>query len=81
MWGAIALVVVLAAFVSMVIQNGHSVDFDFLWLSVSTPLNLVIAVAVAAGLAVGEVVGFIWRRRRRSNLQQREELRQLKSGR
>lgn len=78
MWGAIALAVLSVAFVIVVIQNSDNVVFEFLWISVSTPLSLIIAVAVAASLAVGEFTGYVWRRHRRSDLQRREELRRLR---
>ncbi|MFP3907972.1 MAG: lipopolysaccharide assembly protein LapA domain-containing protein [Acidimicrobiales bacterium] len=78
MWSAIAVLVVLAAFIIVVIQNSESVPFDFLWITVDTPLALIIAVAVAASLAIGEIIGWAWRRHRRSDLQRREELRRLK---
>ena len=78
MWSAIALVVILIAFVIVIIQNAHNVELDFLWITVSTPLALIIAVAVAASLAVGEIVGFAWRHHRRGDLQRREELKRLR---
>jgi uncharacterized integral membrane protein len=78
MWSAIALVVLLVAFVVVIIQNAHNVELDFLWMTATTPLALIIAVAVAASLAVGEIVGFAWRRHRRGDLQRREELKRLR---
>jgi uncharacterized integral membrane protein len=78
MWSAIALVVLLIAFVIVIIQNAHNVEFDFLWITVTTPLALIVAIAVASSLAVGEIIGFAWRRHRRSDLQRREELRSLR---
>lgn len=78
MWSAIAVLVVLAAFIIVVIQNSESVPFEFLWITVDTPLALIIAVAVAASLAIGETIGWAWRRHRRGDLQRREELRRLK---
>lgn len=79
MWGAVGLVLLLVAFIVVVLQNAQNVDFDFLWITVTTPLSLIIAITTAASLAVGELIGFVWRRRRRSDLQRREELRQLRS--
>lgn len=79
MWGAIALVLIAAAFVIVALQNSHTVEFEFLWLDVSTPLILIIAITIAATLVVDEVVGLLWRRRRRTRLREREELRELRS--
>ena len=78
MWGAIGLVLLLVGFIIVVLQNGDNVEFNFLWITVTTPLSLVIAVTTAVSLAVGELIGFVWRRRRRSDLQRREELRRLR---
>ena len=78
MWSAIGLAVILAAFVIVVIQNAQNVEFDFLWFTVETPLSLIVAVTVALSLLLGEAVGFVWRRRRRSRLQEREELHRLR---
>jgi uncharacterized integral membrane protein len=79
MWGAIALVVVAAAFVIVAVQNAHDVEFDFLWLTLTTPLILVIAITIAVTLVIDELVGFLWRRQRRSRLREREELRRLRA--
>lgn len=79
MWGAIALVVVAAAFVIVAIQNANDVEFEFLWLEVSTPLILIVAITIATTLIVDEVVGLLWRRRRRTRLRERAELRELRS--
>lgn len=79
MWGGIALVLLAATFVVVAVQNAHDVEFRFLWLTVTTPLVLVIAVTIAVALVVDEVVGFWWRRRRRTQLREREELRRLRA--
>lgn len=79
MWGAIALVLVAAAFVIVAMQNAHDVEFDFLWWSVSTPLILIIAITIAVTLVIDELVGLLWRRQRRSRLRDREELRRLRA--
>jgi uncharacterized integral membrane protein len=81
MWSAIGLAVVLAAFVIVVIQNAQNVELEFLWLTAETPLSLIVAVTVASSLLLGEAVGFVWRRRRRLRLQEREELHRLRRGR
>lgn len=78
MWSAICLGIILVAFIIVVIQNAQNVQFQFLWLDVETPLSLIVAVTVAASLVLGEAIGFVWRRRRRSRLQEREELKRLR---
>jgi uncharacterized integral membrane protein len=79
MWGAIALVLVAAAFVIVAVQNAHDVEFDLLWLSLTTPLILVIAITIAVTLVIDELVGLLWRRQRRTRLREREELRRLRA--
>lgn len=77
-WGAVALLVLAAGFVVVAVQNSHDVEFDFLWTTTTTPLILIIAITIAVTLVVDEVVGLLWRRRRRSRLREREELRRLR---
>jgi uncharacterized integral membrane protein len=77
-WGAVALVAVAVLFVVVALQNSQEVEFDFLWATFQTPLILIIAITIAVTLVIDEVVGFMWRRRRRTRMREREELRQLR---
>lgn len=78
MWSAVALLIAIAALVVVIFQNTHDVEFDFLWFDVATPLSLVLAITFGLALLLGEVIGFVWRRRRRTRLREREELRRLR---
>lgn len=78
MWTAVAPVVAVALFVVVALQNTQDVDFSFLWFDVSAPLILILAITFGAALVVGEVIGFVWRRRRRTRLRERDELRRLR---
>lgn len=78
MWSAVALLTALAALLVVIIQNTHDVAFEFLWFDVQTPLSLVLAITFGVALVVGEVVGFVWRRRRRTRMRERDELRRLR---
>lgn len=80
MWTAVALVVAIAMFVIIALQNMRDVEFDFLWFDAAIPLSLILAITFATALVVGEVTGFVWRRRRRNRLRERDELRRLRSG-
>jgi len=78
MWSAVALLTAIAALLVVIIQNTHDVAFEFLWFDVQTPLSLVLAITFGVALVVGEVVGFVWRRRRRTRMRERDELRRLR---
>lgn len=78
-WSAVALLAAIVAIVVVVIQNTHDVEFDFLWFDVSMPLSLILAITFGLALVLGEVTGFVWRRRRRTRLRERDELRRLRA--
>lgn len=77
-WSAVGLLTAIALFVVIAFQNTHDVAFEFLWFDVTTPLSLVLAITFGLALVLGEVIGFVWRRRRRTRLREREELRRLR---
>lgn len=77
-WSAVGLLLAITALVVVIIQNTHDVAFEFLWFDVETPLSLVLAITFGVALVMGEVIGFVWRRRRRTRLREREELRRLR---
>lgn len=79
-WSAVALLVAISLFVLVIVQNSQDVEFEFLWFDVAMPLSLILAITFGVALVVGEVTGFVWRRRRRTRLREREELRRLRSG-
>ena len=63
--GLLVLVLVLVGLIFFVVQNGDSVDFEWLVFDMSGPLWVVILVSAVGGAVVNEVYGFIRRRRRR----------------
>ena len=77
-WSAVALIVAVALFVVIALQNMQDVEFEVLWFDLSTPLSLIVAITFGLALVTGEVIGFVWRRRRRTRLREREELRRLR---
>ena len=78
-WAAVGLVLAVALFVIITLQNMQDVEFSFLWFDAATPLSLILAITFAVALVIGEVIGFVWRRRRRTRLRERDELRRLRS--
>ena len=78
-WGlaAVLLLIVLVAVVAA--QNAHDVRFKFLWFDSFIPLFVVILVVVVSEVVLVEVAGWLWRRRRRRMLTDRDELRRLRT--
>lgn len=77
--GAVLLLLGAIALIVVIVQNSHDVEFEFLWLDVTTPLVVVILVACAFSIVVDELVGFVWRRRRRIRIKERQELERLRA--
>ncbi|HEY5662735.1 MAG TPA: LapA family protein [Ilumatobacter sp.] len=61
----IALVVVVAALVLFIIQNGQDAHVDFLWMNGEWPAWTVIGISVAAGIVIDRLFLWQWRRARR----------------
>lgn len=80
MWSAVALLVAIAAFLVVVVQNTHDVVFEFLWFDTTISLSLALAITFGTALVLGEVIGFVWRRRRRTRRRERDELKRLRHG-
>lgn len=78
-WTAVALVAAIALLVIVAFQNTQDVEFTFLWFDASTPLSLILVITFGIALVIGEVIGFVWRHRRRTRLRERDELRRLRS--
>jgi uncharacterized integral membrane protein len=78
-WGGVLVVVLAVALLMVGFQNSHDVEFNFLWIDTSAPLVLILAFTVAAAVVIDEIVGVVWRRRRRTRLRERDELKRLRS--
>ena len=57
--------IVAAALIVFVAQNTTDTEVTWLFFDGSGPLWIVIIVAAVAGALLSEVLGFLWRRRRR----------------
>jgi uncharacterized integral membrane protein len=79
MWSAVALLVGLALLVIVALQNTHDVAIDVLWFDFEAPLSLLVLVVVGITIVVTEAVGLIWRRRRRTQRRERDELERLRT--
>ena len=63
--GLVVAAVFAAAFIVFVSQNTTGTDVTWLFFDASAPLWIVIIVAAVAGALLSEVLGILWRRRRR----------------
>ncbi|MGA7229270.1 MAG: hypothetical protein WBZ40_11825 [Acidimicrobiia bacterium] len=70
-WGAIFLLLFVAALVVFAVQNTRNVGVEFLWFSGVFSLALVILVTVGVTILITEIAGLAYRRRRRKKLQTR----------
>lgn len=77
-WGLLVGVIVAVAFIILAAQNTLETSVRFLSWRISTPLIALILVSFLAGVVLDELVGLVYRARRRRVLQEREELRALR---
>ena len=78
-WSLAIFLLIGLGFVVFAIQNARDVDVEFLrWnFTVSLPLLLVVTALIA--VIADEIIGLIRRRRRRTRLAEREELKRYRS--
>ena len=72
--GLIALILVIAGLVVLAAQNTQSVTIRWLGLSWTTPLIAVLLGVMLVTVILDEVIGAVWRHRRRRILAERQEL-------
>jgi uncharacterized integral membrane protein len=79
LYASVVVAFVLAiAIVIAIIQNLQNVEVKFLSWDVRTPLVVVLLITILATLLLAALCGLGWRRRRRRQLAEREELRVLR---
>jgi uncharacterized integral membrane protein len=79
LYASVVVAFVLAvAIVIAIIQNLQTVEVKFLSWDVRTPLVVVLLITILATLLLAALCGLGWRRRRRKELAEREELRVLR---
>jgi uncharacterized integral membrane protein len=64
--GVVALIVLGLLLVALIIQNAEAVEFAVLWWSAEVPLAALLLATAVISIAVAELVGVLWRRRRRA---------------
>jgi uncharacterized integral membrane protein len=77
-WGLVFGLLITAVVIVFAAQNTASVEVRFLGWRFATPLIVLILGSVLAGVVIDEVVGLIYRRRKRRILNEREELKRLR---
>lgn len=78
-WTFIAALILATAIIVAIAQNVHSVEVHYLvWHTRVSLIVIILATAVVA-IALDQVGGLVWRRRRRLRLGRRAELQQLRA--
>ena len=78
-WSLILALVVAAALIVGIIQNSQEVRLKYLAWEGNVPLIVVLLGTVVLTVALTSLVGLIWRRRRRHQLTEALELRELRA--
>ncbi len=65
------------ALVLLVAQNSDDVNFHYLWFDARVSLPLLLLATALASFVLDEVLGWVWRRRRRRLHNTREQLNEL----
>lgn len=77
-FGVVVVLVALVAIVVLAAQNTQPVTVEFLQYELRYPLIAVLLATIGGTIVVDELVGFIWRRRRRSVLRDRAALKEYR---
>ena len=78
-WSLIAGLVLAVAILIGIVQNSQQVELRYLAWSGHVPLFVILLATVVLVVALDEVVGLVWRWRRRRHLTQREEMLELRA--
>jgi uncharacterized integral membrane protein len=78
-WGVIVLFGAIALVVVFAVQNTDDVAIRFLWMEGDFPLSIAILATAVVSVLIGELIGVVYRRRRRKRSAEQEELRQFRS--
>ena len=78
-WGFVAGGVVAVAVALLIVQNGESVQVDWLWIDFRARLWMVLLLTVAAGGLIWETTKAVVRRAKASNQRRSEALKELQA--
>lgn len=77
-WSVLVTFLLAVAILIGIIQNLQTVELKYLGWDLRTPLVVVLLVTVLAAVLLAALVGVSWRHRRRRQLADRDELRELR---
>lgn len=77
-WSYLFGIVLTLIVMILVFQNFQSTEFSFLTWKVTSPLAVIIIGTALIAVIIDEIVGIVWRARRRKNLRQKAELKELR---
>lgn len=77
--GLVAILLFALALLVVAVQNTQEVDVDFFGLQFTVPLFAVAIGAALLAVVLDELIGLVWRRRRRTRLEERAELDRLRA--
>jgi uncharacterized integral membrane protein len=78
--GLVAILLFALALLVLAVQNTQEVDVDFLGFAFTVPLFAVAIGAAILAVVLDELIGLVWRRQRRTRLEERAELDRLRAG-
>ncbi len=77
-WGGIVATVGLILVVVFAVQNTETVPIEFLWMSGTSPLSIVILVSAVASAVFTMLGGVFYKKRRRRRRAEKDELKYLR---
>jgi uncharacterized integral membrane protein len=80
-WGLIVGVILAVLVVFFAAQNTQDSTVKLFWWNWSSPLFVVILISLILGIVLDEIVGLVYRARRRRRLAEKEELQRLRGDR
>ena len=78
-WSYLFGAVLTVAIIILAGQNTESVEFEFITWNITAPLAAVILATAFIAVVIDELIGVIWRFRRRRQLREKAELEQLRA--
>lgn len=77
--GLVAILLFALALLVLAVQNTQEVDVDFLGFAFTVPLFAVAIGAAILAIVLDALIGLVWRRQRRTRLEERAELDRLRA--
>lgn len=78
-WAMILGVLLTVAVIILAAQNTQEITIEFLSWQIATPFIVMVLAVLLIGILLAEIVGLVFRHRRRRRLTDREELKRLRA--